>query len=80
MTRQNYMMTQRQYDALIYATEPQPLIMLQCGYPSQQERANRAWERLGAEMGFKHMSAAPGEDGKLSFTAEPMTAVKGSAA
>jgi hypothetical protein len=72
MTRRNYMMTQAQYDAIIEACKPTPLIGLQWGMPrSQQERANDAWDALGKEMGFIGRSVAPGEDGKLSFTAEP---------
>ena len=67
-----FRMTQEQYDKIIEACKPVPMIMLQCGNPpSQQENANRAWERLGGEMGFdsKTVQATSGDD-PLVFDAE----------
>lgn len=53
---------------LMDAMKPVPLIMLQCGMPpSQQERANSAWEKLGAKMGFDPMSAKPSRANQPRF-------------
>ena len=73
--RKNFTMTQAQYDKIIEACRPVPMIMLQCGNPpSQQERANAAWEALGREMGFDGRSVAPADsDNRLKFTAEART-------
>ena len=58
--KQEFEMTEEQQKKLLESMQPVPLIMLQCGSPpSQQENANRAWERLGKEMGFQHMTVTP---------------------
>jgi hypothetical protein len=58
--RKEYEMTQEQLDKLLDACKPVPMIMLQCGTPSSpQENANRAWKRLGEEMGFDYMTVLP---------------------
>ena len=68
--RKEYEMTQEQMDALLEQMQPVPMIMLQCGEPpSQQESANRAWDKLGEEMGFIGKTAEPSSKGKLFFTA-----------
>ena len=70
--RREYEMTEEQEKRLLEACRPVPLIMLQCGMPrSPQENANAAWERLGLELGFFHMSVKPivGKSGRF-FTAE----------
>ena len=65
-----YEMTERDYDQLIEACKPVPMIALQCGTPaSPQENANAAWRKLGEKMGFDHMSVTPSSKGKLFFTA-----------
>lgn len=72
--RREYEMTQEQYDKIIAAIQPAPMIMLQCGTPtSVQERANAAWNALGVEMGFIGSTAKPSEKGSLFFTAEEKT-------
>jgi predicted TIM-barrel fold metal-dependent hydrolase len=38
---------------------------------SRQENANDAWEALGREMGFKHMTVRPNGKGDRFFSAEP---------
>lgn len=64
-------MTQGQLDILIEAMQPVPMIMLQCGEPrSPQQNANDAWERLGKEMGFEHMTVSPTGQGDRFFRAE----------
>lgn len=69
MSRKNYTMTDDQYDNIIAACQPVPMIMLQCGTPaSPQENANRAWSRLGDELGFEFMTVEPGAT-KLEFSA-----------
>ncbi len=53
-------MTKEQHEALLDACQSVPMIMLQCGpTPSPQERANAAWQSLGDEMGFDHMTVRP---------------------
>jgi len=71
--RSEYKMTQEDFDTLMEAMKPVPMIMLQCGSPpSQQENANRAWEALGKKMGFDGSTVRPVEGkGNLYFTAIP---------
>jgi len=64
MMRKEYEMTNEQYEKLLQACRPVPMIALQCGMPtSPQENANRAWEELGKEMGFEYMTvrSVPGK-------------------
>lgn len=69
--RTNYTMTEADYNQIIEACKPVPMIMLQLGMPrSQQERANDAWAELGGRMGFDSMTVEPGRS-KLEFTAVP---------
>ena len=69
--RKNYTMTTEQYEALLEACRPVPMIMLQCGTPSSpQENANAAWQRLGKEMGFVWDTVRPSGTGPKFFTAE----------
>lgn len=69
--RREFEMTQAQLDTLLEAMKPVPMIAIHCGRTtSPQENANRAWERLGAEMGFEHMSVRPTGRGDRFFTAE----------
>lgn len=74
--RRKYTMTQKQYDDVLAACKPVPLIMLQCGMPrSPQENANAAWCRLGRELGFDGMSVEPTSSSTpLVITAEPVDA------
>lgn len=70
--RTEYEMTQADYDKIIEACQPVPLIMLNIGMPSSpQENANRAWAELGGRMGFDSMTVQPSDKGKLFFTAVP---------
>ena len=73
MDKQEFEMTEEQQKTLLESMQPVPLIMLQCGMPpSQQENANRAWERLGKIMGFQHMTVTPLLDkGDRFFLAVP---------
>jgi hypothetical protein len=71
MARKEYELTTEQFDKLIEACRPVPMIMLQCGTPpSPQENANRAWCALGKEIGFDGMSVQPSSKGQRFFTAE----------
>jgi len=65
-------MNQTQMDALMAACKPVAMIALQCRTPSSpQENANNAWEKLGQEMGFDHMTVRPiSGKSQLFFTAE----------
>lgn len=69
--RKEYTMTKEQYDKIVKACTPAPLILLQCGMPpSVQETANAAWVELGKELGFDGMTAKPSNKDKFTFTAE----------
>lgn len=66
-------MTDAQLDAILNSCKPVPMIMLHIGSPeSPQERANRAWEKLGKEMGFDSTTIQPVEGKDYHFfTAVP---------
>lgn len=67
----NFEMTEKQLQKLMNACKPVPMIALQCGTPSSpQENANTAWESLGKEMGFDHMTVRPNGKGDRFFTAK----------
>jgi hypothetical protein len=69
---ENFEMTQNQLDEIIDACKPVPLIALNAGMPtSPQEKANSAWEKLGKELGFDHMTVKPNGCGDRFFSAEP---------
>ena len=72
--RRVYEISQQQLDRLLDACQLVPLIAIHLGMPClPQERANNAWDLLGRELGFKHMTVAPiaGRSERF-FTAEPM--------
>ena len=69
--RREYELTKEQHEAIISASQPVPYLVMG-GIPprSPQENANAAWERLGRELGFDHMSVRPLLDkGEAFFTA-----------
>lgn len=71
--RTEYEMTQEDLNELLDSMKPEPMIMLQCGTPpSLQERANRAWAKLGEKMGFESMTVKPTGRGDRFFTAIPI--------
>ena len=70
--RREYTMTDKQLKALLDACRPVPYMVVGgIEPPSQQENANRAWQALGAEMGFQWDTVEPvqGKSAK-TFTAE----------
>ena len=72
--KREYEMTQADLEQLYEAMKPVPLIVVggTCG-PSQQERANDAWQMLGDKMGFDHMSVEPiSGKGERFFRATPV--------
>ncbi len=70
--RKEYTMEQADFDALIEACRPVPMIALNCGAPSSpQENANRAWNSLGDKMGFDGSTVKPTGSNQLKFTAVP---------
>lgn len=79
--RQTFTMTEEDFNKLLEASKPVPLIMLQVGMPtSPQARINSAWRELGDRMGFVWDTAGPVPFGNgppsfdsHSFTAEPKT-------
>ena len=71
--RKEYRMTVEEYNDILKACQPVPLIMLHLGMPrSPQERANDAWKVLGDKLGFDYMTVEPmGSNDGRDFTAEP---------
>lgn len=69
--RREYELTQAQFDSLLEASQPMMAIALHCGSPpSSQEKANRAWDALGEQIGFVGATVEPSSKGKMFFTAE----------
>jgi hypothetical protein len=58
--RREYEMSEAQLAAILEACKP-VTYMVFAGMPpaSPQENANRAWQALGAELGFDHMTVRP---------------------
>lgn len=73
MTVSEFEMTDEDLAKLIEASQPVPMIMLQCGAPTNpQVSVNRAWQELGDRMGFDHMTACASRPGNPRFFyAEP---------
>lgn len=70
--RKNYEMTGEQLAALMDASKPTPAMYLSGGESmmgTPQENANRAWQRLGDEMGFVWDSVRPNGSNVRRFTA-----------
>jgi len=68
-------LNESQFETLMAAMKPTPMIMLQCGTPpSVQERANAAWAVLGKELGVDPMTARPSSavKGLRFFMAKPV--------
>lgn len=73
--RREYEMTQEQLNAILDACKPVPYMVVGGLPPSTpQDNANRAWEKLGRDMGFEGMTVrpVPGK-GDLFFTAIPVS-------
>jgi hypothetical protein len=72
--RREFEMTQEQYDRPLDASKPTPVMYLSGGrsmFSTPQENANRAWQALGAELGFDGSTAHPvAGKGDRFFTAE----------
>ena len=72
MERKEYEMTQEDFDRLLNACKPVPMIALQCGTSrSPQENANDVWEELGSRMGFDHTTVRSSMGGNRFFSAVP---------
>ena len=71
--RRDFEMTQTDLDTLLSAMKPVPYMIAGGMEPrSQQENANDAWARLGAKMGFDHMTALANGRGDRCFSAVPV--------
>ena len=73
-TRREYEMTEAQMRAILDAGKPVPAMYLNGGrsmFDSPQENANRAWKKLGDELGFDYMTVRPAAGGQRFFTAIP---------
>jgi hypothetical protein len=72
-----FKMTNVQFDKLMDASKPQPVMFLSGGEPmfkSAQENANYAWELLGKELGFDPTTVAPDDSqNPKCFTAREVT-------
>lgn len=70
--RKRFEMTEAQLAKVMEACKPTPAMFLSGGQPmfdSPQENANRAWQSLGQELGFDHMTVEPTGEGDRFFTA-----------
>lgn len=68
--RLQFQLNDEQFKALMEAAKPVAMIALQCGTPSSpQENANRAWQKLGDELGFDGMTVEPSPKGDRFFIA-----------
>lgn len=68
--RKEFEMTEAQLNDLLDAGKPTPVMYLSGGIPmggTPQENANRAWENLGKELGFRHMTVQPNGKGNRLF-------------
>jgi hypothetical protein len=73
MERKKYEMSDQQLAELLEACKPVPYLVVGGMVPaSPQENANRAWKRLGDELGFQWDTAEPlPHDSQKFFTAVP---------
>ena len=71
--RVNYEMTEDELKELLESCKPTSCIMVGAYAPSSpQERANRAWQRLGEKYGFDYMTVRPIQGkGTRFFSAVP---------
>ena len=68
----NFEMTQAQLDEILDACKPTPVMYLSGGKPmfnTAYENAMYAWEKLGLELGFKHLTVNPNGKGDRFFSA-----------
>ena len=75
--RQQFEMTAEEFAAILEACKPTPVMFLSGGrpmFPSPQENANAAWQRLAEKRGFVWDTVEPQPDkGQRFFTAETRT-------
>lgn len=73
--KQEFEMTQQNMDDIIAINKNNSNVVMKIGSyttsNSLAESINRYWEKLGDEMGFKHMTVEGSSKGKLFFLAEP---------
>ena len=77
--RREFLVTQEEFDEILEACKPTPLMYLPGGQPmgpSPQENANAAWCSLGRKRGFDGMTVRP-TGSQLCITAEPVEAKDG---
>jgi hypothetical protein len=68
----SFEMTQEDFDVIMDACKPVPMIAINCGPESStQKSANNAWERLGNKMGFYHLTVRPNGSNQKRFYANP---------
>ena len=70
--RREFEMTEAQFEELLDACKPTPLMFISGGIPisrTPQENANVFWSELGIELGFDFMTAQPSGKERF-FTAE----------
>ena len=70
--RVNYEMSQEDLDELLESCKPVPYMVIGGSTgPSQQERANLAWGKLGKKMGFDSETVEPSPKSNRFFSAVP---------
>lgn len=71
--KQEFEMTQQNMDDIIAINKNMPPVMKMGDKWSGldlEERVNAYWEKMGNDMGFKHMTVEPSSKGSLFFIAE----------
>jgi hypothetical protein len=72
MSAQRFSMTDDQLATLLDACKPVPYLVANGTEPaSPQENANRAWQALGAELGFDWLTVTPAGADQRVFYAKP---------
>jgi len=77
--RQEFELTQEEFDMLLRASQPVPYLVIgSCEPPTPQEVANAAWQRIGAMRGFDWKTVKASARGSRFFTAVLLTPVTNS--
>lgn len=76
--KKEYEMSDEQLQKLMEASKPVPYMVFGGVEPiSPQQSVNMAWENLGKEMDFHHMTVEPSSKGRKFFTAKPKEVIYG---
>lgn len=66
--RKMFELSDEQFERLLEASQPVPYMIIAGNTPPDpQENANKEWEKIGNEMGFKPYTVEPDPDGNPRF-------------